>query len=138
VNRRASVIRINLIEAVPQKGKDIVNKLLEVYGNEALEDRNRLAKTTIQFIDDRLKFLTSELTDVEKDVEQFKRQNQVTDVTSDAGQYRQEASNYNQQLSELDNKIEVLESLEDYLKGQTGKYEVVPSTLSIEDPTLET
>jgi tyrosine-protein kinase Etk/Wzc len=137
VNRRASVIRINLIEAVPQKGKDIVNKLLEVYGNEALEDRNRLAKTTIQFIDDRLKFLTSELTDVEKDVEQFKRQNQVTDVTSDAGQYRQEASNYNQQLSQLDNKIEVLESLEDYLKGQTGKYEVVPSTLSIEDPTLE-
>ena len=28
VNRRASVIRINLVEAVPQKGKDIVNKLL--------------------------------------------------------------------------------------------------------------
>ena len=108
-----------------------------MYGNEALEDRNRFAKTTIQFIDDRLKFLTSELTDVEKDVEQFKRENQVTDVTSDAGQYRQEASNYNQQLSELDNKIEVLESLEDYLKSQTGKYEVVPSTLSIEDPTLE-
>ena len=87
VNRRASVIRLSLIEAVPQKGKDIINKLLEVYSNEALEDRNRFAKTTIQFIDDRLKYLTSELTDVEKDVEQFKRENQVTDVTSDAGQY---------------------------------------------------
>ena len=64
-------------------------------------------------------------------------QNQVTDVTSDAGQYLKQATNYNQQLSEMDNKIEVLESLEDYLKGQSGKYEVVPSTLSIEDPTLE-
>ena len=28
VNRRASVIRLSLIESVPQKGKDIINKLL--------------------------------------------------------------------------------------------------------------
>ncbi len=136
VNRRASVIRLSLVESVPQKGKDIINKLLEVYSDEALEDRKGLAKTTIQFIDERLKLLTSELTNVEKDVEQFKRANEVTDVTSDAGQYLQQATAYNKQLSELSNQIEVLESLEDYLKKQAGTYEVVPSTLSIQEPTL--
>ena len=99
VNRRASVIRITLIESVPQKGKDIVNKLLEVYSKEALEDRNRIANTTIQFIDDRLKYLTSELTDVEKSVEQFKRENQVTDVTSDAGEYIKQAVNYQSSIN---------------------------------------
>ncbi len=137
VNKRASVIRITLIESVPQKGKDIVNKLLEVYSKEALEDRNRIANTTISFIDDRLKYLTTELTDVEKSVEQFKRENQVTDVTSDAGEYIKQASTTNQALTELDNQIEVLESLENYLQNQSGKYEVVPSTLSIQEPTLE-
>ncbi len=137
VNKRASVIRLTLIEAVPEKGKDIINKLLEVYSKEALEDRNHLANTTIEFIDERLKYLTSEITNVEKDVEQFKRQNEVTDVTSDTDVYLRQASSYNEQLTELNNQIEVLESLEDYLKSQTGKYEVVPSTLSSSQPTLE-
>jgi tyrosine-protein kinase Etk/Wzc len=137
VNKRANVIRLTLIESVPEKGKDIINKLLEVYSKEALEDRNAFANTTIQFIDERLKYLTSDLTNVEKDVEQFKRQHEVTNVTADADQYLKQASQYNQQLTELDNQIEVLESLEDYLKGQSGKYEVVPSTLSIPEPTLE-
>lgn len=136
-NKRASVIRLTSIEAVPEKGKDIINKLLEVYSKEALEDRNHLANTTIEFIDERLKYLTSDLTNVEKDVEQFKRQNEVTDVTSDTDVYLKQASSYNQQLNELNNQIEVLESLEDYLKNQTGKYEVVPSTLSSSQPTLE-
>jgi len=136
VNKRASVIRLSLVESVPQKGKDIINKLLEVYSKEALDDRNSVANTTIQFIDERLKYLTSELTNVEKDVEQFKRDNEVTDVTSDAGQYLQQATAYNQQLAVLGNQIEVLESLEGYLRKQAGRYEVVPSTLSIQEPTL--
>lgn len=136
VNKKANVIRISIIDAVPEKGKDIINKLLEVYSKEALEDRNLIAHTTIQFIDERLKFLTSELSDVEKDVEQYKRQNELTNVTSNADQYVAQASEYNKQLQELGVQIEVLESIENYINKQPGKYELVPSTLSIQDPTL--
>jgi tyrosine-protein kinase Etk/Wzc len=136
INRRASVIRISVIDSVPQKGKDILNKLLEVYNKEALEDRNLIAQTTIQFIDERLKYLTTELSSVEKDVEEYKRTHEVTDVTSDADQYLLQASDYSKQVSDLNIKIEVLESIENYLNKNTGKYEVVPSTLNFEDPTL--
>jgi capsular exopolysaccharide synthesis family protein len=136
INRRASVIRISIIDSVPQKGKDIINKLLEVYNKEALEDRNLIAQTTIQFIDERLKYLTTELSSVEKNVEQYKRTHEVTDVTSDADQYLAQASDYNKQVSELNIKIEVLESIENYLNRNPGKYELVPSTLNFEDPTL--
>jgi capsular exopolysaccharide synthesis family protein len=138
VNKRASVIRLSVTEAVPEKGRDIIDKLLQVYSKEALEDRNRVANTTIQFIDERLKYLTEELSDVEQDVEKFKRENLVTDVTSDASEYLKQATTYNQQLTEVNNQIDVLESLEKYLKDRGGKYEVVPSTLSITEPTLET
>lgn len=136
INRRASVIRISIIDSVPQKGKDILNKLLEVYNKEALEDRNLVAQTTIQFIDERLKFLTSELTSVEKSVEEYKRTHEVTDVTSDADQYLSQASDYNKQLSDLNIKIEVLESIDRYLNRAAGKFELVPSSLNFDDPTL--
>jgi capsular exopolysaccharide synthesis family protein len=136
VNKKASVVRISLVESVPQRGKDILNKLLDVYSKEALEDRNLIANTTIEFIDERLKYLTSELSSVERDVEQYKREHEVTDVTSDADQYLVQASDYNKQLDALRIQIEVLESIESYINKQPGKFELVPSTLSIEDPTL--
>ncbi|HTF19833.1 MAG TPA: polysaccharide biosynthesis tyrosine autokinase [Chryseolinea sp.] len=136
VNKKASVISITLIDSVPQKGKDIINKLLELYRDEALEDRNLVAKTTIQFIDERLRFLTSEISDVEKNVEQFKAANEVTDVASNADQYLAQATESNRQLSELDIQIDVLESIETYINSQSGKLEMVPSNLTIQDPTL--
>ncbi|MEO8472293.1 MAG: polysaccharide biosynthesis tyrosine autokinase [Chryseolinea sp.] len=136
VNKKASVIKISLIDNVPQKGKDIINKLLEVYSKEALEDRNLVANTTIGFIDDRLKYLTSELSDVENEVVKYKTSAEVTDVNSNSAEYLKQQSDYNRQLNDLSSQVEVLESVENYINKQPGKFEIVPSSLSILDPTL--
>jgi capsular exopolysaccharide synthesis family protein len=136
VNKKASVVTISLIDSVPQKGKDIIDKLLEVYIKEALEDRRLVARTTISFIDDRLKYLTREITDVEKNVEQFKAANEVTDVTANADQYITQQTESNRQLSDLQIQLDVVESIESYIVKQPGKFEMVPSNLTIQDPTL--
>jgi len=136
VNKNASVLSLSLVDPVPSKGVAILNKLVEVYNKEAVEDKNLIASSTIQFIDDRLKYLTSELTVVEQDVESYKKENRVTDVSSEAKLYLEKASEYNRQLSEWAIQIDVLESIEKYLLNQESQYELVPSTLTIQDPTL--
>lgn len=136
VNKNASVLSLSLVDPVPAKGVAILNKLVEVYNKEAVEDKNLIAGSTIQFIDDRLKYLTSELTVVEQDVESYKRNNRVTDVSSEAKLYLEKASDYNRQLSEWAIQIDVLESIEKYLLKQESQFELVPSTLSIQDATL--
>ncbi|RDV11100.1 capsular biosynthesis protein [Pontibacter diazotrophicus] len=136
VNKNASVLMISLVEPVRKKGKDIINKLVEVYNKEAVEDKNLVASNTIQFIDERLTFLTTELSDVEKDVEKYKRQNELTDVSSEAKMFVERASEYNKQLAEFEIQLEVLNSIEKYLRGKGQQYQLVPSTLSIQDPTL--
>ncbi|MEJ8756935.1 polysaccharide biosynthesis tyrosine autokinase [Pontibacter sp. H259] len=136
VNKNASVLTLSLTSAVPEKGKAVINKLIEVYNKEAVEDKNLIAGNTIEFIDERLSFLTSELSDVEKDVEQYKRKNELTDVSSEAKLYLERASKYNEQLAQFEIQIDVLNSLESYLKKQNNQFELVPSTLNIQDPTL--
>ncbi|WP_161890515.1 GumC family protein [Pontibacter russatus] len=136
VNKDANVIRIALIDPVPQKGKDIVNKLIEMYNVEDDEEKNLIAANAIDFIDERLKLLTAELTDVEKNVEQYKRKNEVTDIGSQAKMYMEKASDYNQQLTDWSIQIDVLESIERYLSNRETENELVPSTLNIQDPTL--
>lgn len=136
VNKKASVLTLSLTEPVAEKSKNILNKLIEVYNREAVEDKNLMAANTVRFIDNRLTYLTAELSDVEKNVEQYKRQNAVTDINSEAGIYREQISVSNKQLSDLGIQIDVLESIEGYLNRQDGQYKLVPSTLSIADATL--
>ena len=135
VNTNASVLAVSLVDAVPHKGVDILTKLITRYNEEAIEDKKQIAAYTIEFIDERLTYLTSELSDVEKDVERYKRQNELTDVSSETQLYLQRASEYNKQLADFAIQIEVLTSIQSYLLKES-KLGLVPSSLSIQDPTL--
>ncbi|UOR04476.1 polysaccharide biosynthesis tyrosine autokinase [Hymenobacter aerilatus] len=136
IKEDATVLRIGITDAIPSRGVDIVNKLVQVYNKEALEDRNITATNTIAFLDDRLKYITGELSDVEKSVAQYKSSNELTDVTTQASNYVEQASDYNKRLSDWAIQIDILESIESYLKQNKGQYKMVPSTLGIQDETL--
>ena len=136
VNKEASVLQVSLVDPIPEKAKNIINKLMEVYNKEAIEDKNLMATNTLKFLDERLQYITTELSAVEKGVEQYKSKNGLTDITTQASEYTALASDYNRQLSEWAIQIDVLESIEDYLRKTTGKYSMVPSTLGIQDATL--
>jgi len=136
VNKTASVLTLSLVDPVPDKGIDIINKLIDVYNREEVEDKNLIASNTILFIDGRLKYLVRELSDVERDVERYKKKNEVTNVSSEAQDYLQNASDYTKRLADYDIQINVLESLEAYLHRPGRQYDLVPSNLSAQDVTL--
>ncbi|OGX90246.1 hypothetical protein BEN49_07205 [Hymenobacter coccineus] len=136
VNKQSSVLSMNLVDAVPEKGKDILNKLIEVYDKEAMNDKNSVASNTIAFIDERLKYLGAEVSNVEKKVEEFKQKNQVADVTSQINQSLEEASVYNKQVSEYSIQIAMLESIESYIDQAANQQQLIPGTLNIQDATL--
>jgi len=136
VNERGGLLELSLLDPIPQRGKAILNELIKVYEQEGINYRNQLALKTISMIDERLQLLTGELTDVEKNVEQFKQKNDLTNVSSDAEILIQQASEYNSQLAEFETQIDVLNSIESYLRGSNGDNTMVPSSLNIQDPTL--
>lgn len=136
VDKGASILNVGLTGPVYKKSIDILNKLIEVYEEEAMDDKNRLASNTLSFIDERLRYLSTELTNVEKDVELYKVRNDLTDVSSEAELYLKSADEYSKQLAEYEIQIELLQSIEDYLEKQGEQFELVPSSLNIQDPTL--
>lgn len=133
-DKQASVIAISLQETVPQKGEDILNKLYDVYTTMNEEDKNKTADSTINFIDERLAVVSSELSGVEKDIEQFKVRNQLsTDLPEQAKLALNNASDVQKQLTEQDVQINVVQSIEDHVKN--GGPKIVPNAAAIQDPT---
>ena len=136
VKKDGNTLHVTLIDVLPDRGKVVINKLLEDYNKEALEDKNLVATSTIAFLDNRLKYLIAELNGVEKNVEQYKRQNEVADMGSQATGYVAQASDNSRKLADWATQIDLLESIEDYLKQSGGQLRMVPSTLGIQDQTL--
>lgn len=136
VNEYATVMELSLTDPVPQKGKDILNKLIEVYNRETINEKNLAVTKTIQFIDERLVFLSRELTDVEKDVQTYMQDNLILGPDAGGGMYQSTAHGLNQQITENEIRLDVINSIENYLRKEDNKYEIVPTTLDIADPTL--
>jgi len=136
--KEANTIVISVLDAVPQRGIDLLTKLIETYNLENVSNKNLMALNTIKFIDGKLKVLSKDLTGVEQDVEMYKRNNLVTELTADAQMNLQSSGNYNQQLDASTVQLSLVQSLITYLNNDGDQFELVPTTLGLKDPVLTT
>lgn len=135
-NKDASVLNLSLISPVPAKGRDIMNKLLQVYNKEAVEDKNEASAGKLAFLDRRIKSLGSELSGVENAVQNYKQSEGIADAGAQASNNVEQASIYQAKLADWATQIQVLQSIENYLNSPGSQYRLVPSTLGIQDQTL--
>lgn len=134
-SKQSTVLNLGFETIVPQRGKDILNTLIQVYNEAALADKNRTTQSTIQFIDERLKLISGELTDVERDVESFKSSRGLTDLTSDAQLYLENVKVNDAKINEVELQLSVIKDVQRYVNSDSPQ-EKLPSTLGINDPVL--
>lgn len=134
-SKQSTVLNLSLESAVPERGQDVLNTLIQVYNEAALEDKNKTTASTIEFIDGRLKLITGELNEVEKDVESFKSSRGLTDISSDANLFLENVKNNDVKLAEVDLQLSVIQDVARYVNSPSMNQKI-PSTLGISDPVL--
>jgi len=132
----ANTVSLSLLDAVPQRGVDILNQLIDTYNEENVNTKNMVAKNTIRFIDQRLIDLNSDLSVLEQGVENYKQVNRVTNMTADSELNLRTSGDYDLNLSSSGVQLDLIRSLAQYLGKNDSQYEIVPSTLGIKDLTL--
>lgn len=134
-NKLMSVLLLIISDVVPQRGEDILNKLIEVYTQASIDDRNRVADRTMAFINDRLVLVSSELTDIEKEIEGFKKANELTDVKAQASILLAGTGDYAKQVNTQEIQLSLVESLEKYIRDNSNNDRMVPASL-VQDETM--
>lgn len=134
-NKNSTVLELNFEATSVQRGIDVINKLLDVYVGSSITDKNTEASNTLAFIEERLGLITSELGDVEKDVEVYKSQQGLTDVSAESQLFLENIKENDSKLNEVNTQIRVLEGVENYI-SRSGDGTVAPATYMINDPVL--
>lgn len=135
-NKQVSTIAMNLQESTPGKGEDILNKLIDVYLQANVDDKNSIANSTMEFIDERLAIVSRELTGIEKDIEYFKTTNELTDITEQSKQLLSNTSDYVHQLTQQEVQLNIVNALEDYLKDNATNKRLIPSSLILQNTSF--
>jgi tyrosine-protein kinase Etk/Wzc len=135
-SKQATVLIITLEDPVPQKGMDFLNRLVTEYNRAALTDKNKVTSNTLTFIQGRIGVIATELGRVEKNVELYKSNNEITDISSESQIFLQAVQDNDGQLNKVLIQLSVLDNLQNYLRKNDNQPSTLPSMLGIEDPTL--
>lgn len=123
------IANISFTTPVPQKGIDIVNALVEEYNEGIIEDKNRAAVQTENFILERLVGVTDELSDVETRLQNYRQAHNITDVAAQSQLNLTLRSNYQNQLAEAETELSQLNTVEQMV-SDASSYAPLPQVIN--------
>lgn len=137
INKESNVIQISLRDPERHKAIAIIDNLIEQHSKDAVNDKNQVSKNTAEFINERMKFITSELSDVEGNVEMFKTNHKLVDVISEAGIFLQSENENGKRIMDNETQIRLSEFVYDYLLSHNDASDLIPSNLGLSNVAIE-
>jgi capsular exopolysaccharide synthesis family protein len=129
---------VNIIFKTPnlQRGIDLVKAFIDAYNEEDMKDRNLVAINTDAFIYQRLSSLGGDLNNVEKQVENFKQSEGLTDITSQSQIFIQQTSDFEKKHLDVETQLNIIKGLENYINKNENRYQLLPAGTDIESSDL--
>ena len=84
VNKDATVLKITYEGPVKDKNEAIINELIRQHELDKIADKNKVAEKTSSFIEERMKYVSGELSEVDMKNLSFKNENKLIDVETNA------------------------------------------------------
>ena len=134
-NKTGSSLDLSFIAEDKEQGELILSKIIETYIEKTIKYENELAENTIKMIDDRLKLLSGEIEEVENTVVDFKTQNTVTNIASNADTYVQQSNEYKSRVTDYQSQINVLEGVE-FSLVESNAETTISGAATLNDPNV--
>ncbi len=135
-NKLSTVINLSVKDAIPVRGENILNTLMESYNKVAMNDKNSLAENTLEFVEERIKLVEHDLDSLERSIERYKSTRGIVDLSEQGKVFLKNVGDNDQKLAELNMQLAVLDRVEDYVAQKNNSTKIVPSTLGINDGRL--
>ncbi len=127
-NKMSSIIHISLNDIVAKRAEDVINTLIEVYNEDAVNDKQQIAEATADFIDVRLAIISKELNSVDSDIQAFKTRNSMVDIETETTRNITESTKLRAEGLTIESQIEMSKFIKDYLNDADKDFSLIPVT----------
>lgn len=136
-DERGTIIDISYKDVSIQRAEDFLNTLISVYNENWVKDKNQIAVSTSQFINERLQVIESELGNVDSNISSYKSANLIPDVEASSQMYMNTANEANIQITELNNQLYMARYIRDHINDRNSKDQLLPANSGINSAAIE-
>ena len=135
-NKLSTILNVTLTDEDPVRAEDVLNDILKVYSSEAIDEHNKLAANTQEFINQRLASVQDELIAIEGNLQNYRANRGAVDVSTQGKLFLENVSSNDQKVGEINMQLSVLNQVDKYVRSKYLSGGIVPSTIGINDPGL--
>ena len=126
VTKKSNGIDLTLAETNKSRGKDILNKLMELYNERGQKEKDEQAINTAKFIDERLALIYKGLTSSEADIEAFRRRNNMINVEMQMKNTMAKQEMADRAIIKLEADKRLLGMVKDFVNDPANKHSYIP------------
>lgn len=133
--KQSDILSIILQDVNVDKSKAIIDEIVQKFNEDGINDRQLISKRTIEFIDDRFNYLSTELDTIENRKKNYKRSNELSFIQEDAVIDVQKKFESKEQLFNAETQIELSNLLKEALLKNEA-FSLLPSNIGIDNAIL--
>jgi len=135
-SKKNEVIKLSLKDASKQRAKDILNTLVELYNDNAIEDKKEVNLKTVEFIKNRLSLIKEELAIIEGNAESFKQEHRLLNIESQTNLFSDRINKSKEALFTTEKQIRLGEFMFEHLIDKEKEFALIPVNIGLENGGL--
>ena len=136
-DRDATAITLSQVDRSSVRASDVLSNLIYVYNQKWIGDRNQIAVSTSNFINDRLVVIEQELGSVDSDISSYKSSNLLLDPMMSGSMYLSQSNQIQSDIMKLNNYLEMAKYIRDYMASSSNTNQLLPANSGIENLSIE-
>ena len=131
VGKSSDIISLTFNNSNSRYARNVLNEIVEVFNNDGVRDRQLIHKRTIDFVNDRYKYLATELESIELEKKSYKVSNNLVDLAASSTFSLERNVMSEQNLFSNENQIFLVSNLLNELSSLDVK--LLPANIGIEN-----
>jgi capsular exopolysaccharide synthesis family protein len=129
----SNIIKLSLKESSRDKAEYVLNKLIEKYNSDVINDKEEMIQITSDFISSRLGVVQQELEQVDLTAENMKKNNRLSDLGAQSSIFLQSEKENEAKLITTTNQIQLVDYMSEYLNDNNANGDLLPANVGISD-----
>lgn len=134
IGKESEVLSLTMNGENYQKTEDILNKIITLFNEDGIRDRQKVSERTIEFVKERFISLTKELDSIEYGKARYKSKNLLSFIESDANIAASQKELAKNNLLKMQIQVELSKILDQLLKSKHDH--LLPGDLGLENITI--
>lgn len=136
LGKNSDLLQLNYANQSRAKSERVLNAVIEVFNQDGINDRQNISRRTIEFIDERFLLLAGELDSIEVGIRDYKQENNIIDIESDAELGLSQRTISEQELFETENQLILSKMLKQTLSKSNPTSSLLPANIGLNSTSI--